>query len=219
MTLLNWIVWDRIVSLSRSLDHLTSDIPKWEIKSHLNQSSVHIVHFLIRQLDLVFTPKFEITGPADYSIIKRKKLTSRERKNTEFNDKIIMFLTSKRTINNFEILVFISMSNPPKIRSRMSQNLAPILRRPVQVHAQSSPPRPTKYSQSITLILIFSLLKQEIWGDLVISESGARIFSRVLLPVSICPPLSLTTTVAFRQNPKQLFLLFPSWCISLTVFN
>ena len=57
-----------------SLDHLMSDHPKWEIKSHPNQLSAHIFNFRSKQLDSVFTPKTKVTGPADHSVIRRKKI-------------------------------------------------------------------------------------------------------------------------------------------------
>ena len=52
--------------------HSTSDLPCWEIKSQPNQSSAHVMNFRSKQLDSVFTPKAEITGPVYHSIIKNK---------------------------------------------------------------------------------------------------------------------------------------------------
>ena len=61
--------------------------------------------FRSRQLDPVFTPKAEITGPADHSSKKKKKkvevqrttLRQKTKQNMKLNNKII-FLVRKRTI-------------------------------------------------------------------------------------------------------------------------
>ena len=74
------------------------------------------MNFRSKQLDSVFMPKAEITGPADHSIIKKgknKKLKSRERTLTGLNNEIIMFLVQKIKVNNHEIIVVISMFLSP----------------------------------------------------------------------------------------------------------
>ena len=66
-----------------------------EIKSEQNELSAHVVNFRFKQRDLLFTPKAEITGPTDHSIIikTKKKLKSRERTNAWLNNKKKMVLT------------------------------------------------------------------------------------------------------------------------------
>ena len=45
--------------------------PSGKSNLKLNQLSAHAVNFISKQLNSVFTPKAEITGLADHSIIKK----------------------------------------------------------------------------------------------------------------------------------------------------
>ena len=101
--------------LWNSFDHSMSDHPWWEIKYQQNLLSAQVVNFRPKQLDSLFTPKAEITRPADNSVIKNKskKLKFRERTNKGVNNEIIMFLNRKRTTDDYEIIVVISMIHSP----------------------------------------------------------------------------------------------------------
>ena len=55
-----------------------SDLPRWEIKSQLNQSSAKLWIFRSRQLNPLFTSEAKITGLVYHLIIKRIKSLSPE---------------------------------------------------------------------------------------------------------------------------------------------
>ena len=86
------------------------------------------MNFRSKQLDSVFTPKAEITGPADNSIIKKnknKKLKPKERTNTGLNNDNVFGKKKNQQSRN----PFCYFDVPlPVNTSRMSRNLAPILR-------------------------------------------------------------------------------------------
>ena len=121
-----------------------------------------------------------------------------------------MFLIGEITINNYEIIVIL-MFHSPKIQNIMSPNLAPILRRSVKVHSQSFSLRLTKYSYCITLILIFSLLKQQRWERIwlsptLVQDSFYR--SSLLLWVNSTTVSSCTLTVRQRSSLHNCFFYF-----------
>ena len=71
-------IWSRQLNMNMSAVEFTRRLtfPRGEIQSQPNQLSAHVVNFRSKQLDLVFTPKDETTGPADHSTIKKIKIKS-----------------------------------------------------------------------------------------------------------------------------------------------
>ena len=108
------------------------------------------------------------------------------------------------------------MFRSPKIQSRISRNVDPILRRSVQVHGKFFSLRFTKYSQCVMLIL-----SSACWNNRDVRGSGYLwVWSKALSTGASCfkstPQRSLAALPTFRQTSSLYNCLF---CFQVGVFR